>query len=157
MTFDEYKEIIKNDERIDWYGKMVPEKLVNGRVRQMANMIVDSISKTEMEIDELRKGTKERIKKQEYIDKVWENVRNLPFTQNGLINDVYMVKYKKILEELEKENKGKTKPKTTKPRTKKVTQKTETPKKVEKTEVTSEEPKVVSKRRGKNSKLIFGK
>ena len=64
MTFDEYKEEILNGEKMEWYGTMVPRKLVTNRVSTIANMIVESISKMEGELSDMRKGSKEQIKRQ---------------------------------------------------------------------------------------------
>ena len=160
MTFEEYRDVIRNGERIDWHGIMVPEVLITGRVRSIANMIMESLTKYEMEISELRKGTKEREKKQNYYDKLFQNVRNLPYNSNGLINDVYMVKYKRIMAEIEEENKEKTKPKTRRTRKPKASPTTKpkvdtSTKKVEEKKEEPTETPVVKGRRGRN-KLIFG-
>jgi hypothetical protein len=157
MTFDEYKEEILNGEKMEWYGTMVPRKLVTNRVSTIANMIVESISKMEGELSDMRKGSKEQIKRQNYVDSIWLNIKHLPYTSNGLINDVYMKIRKQIIEEAEKEGK-KTKPKVRKTRKPKVSTTTK-PKddtvkgKGKKTE---EPTPVVKGRRGKNNNLIFG-
>jgi hypothetical protein len=157
MTFDEYKEEILNGEKMEWYGTMVPRKLVTSRVSAIANMIIDSLDKMEAELSDMRNGTKEKIKKQNYMDTVWLNIKHLPYTSNGLIADCYMVKYKRIIAEAEEKEK-KTKPKTRKTRKPKASSttkpKNDTSKVEEKKEPTTP---VVKGRRGKNSKLIFGK
>jgi hypothetical protein len=159
MTFDEYKEEILNGERVEWYGEMVPKKLLTPRVHAIANMIVDSLNRMESEMDEMHGNTKGKENKKRYIDDRWHHIRTLPYHSNGLIHDAYMYKYKRIMEEVEK-NKEKTKPKTRKTRKPEASPtpkpKNDTSKKVEekKEEPT---PTVVKGRRGKNSKLIFGK
>jgi hypothetical protein len=155
MTFEEYKDVILNGEKIEWYGTMVPQKLVTSRVYAITNMIVESISKMEGELSDMRKGSKEQISRQNYIDGTWLNIRHLPYTSNGLISDCYMKKYKRIIEESKKENK--TKPKVRKTRKPKVSTTTK-PKDTSKGEgkKTEEPTPVVKGRRGKNNNLIFG-
>jgi hypothetical protein len=133
---------------------MVPIKLITPVVNSIANMIVEDVNKTESEISDLHKG-KERDNKENYIKSVWSNVRNLPYTSNGLINDSYMVKYNKIIKEFE-ERVEKTKPKVRKTRKPKVDV---TTKPKENTSKVDEETTtvVVKGKRGKNNNLIFGK
>jgi outer membrane biosynthesis protein TonB len=171
MTFEEYREEIRNGEREEWYGELVPRKLITARVRAIATMVEESLNKMEMELDEIHGNSKQKESKKRYIDQRWDHIKTLPYHSNGLINDVYMVKYKKIIAEIEKEeeSKKKTKPKTRKPRTKKADTKpkVEKPTSVKNTQVETkpkeeskkEEPTttVVKSRRGRNSKLIFGK
>lgn len=167
MTFDEYKDVILNGERVEWYGEMVPAKLLTPRVYAIANMIIESLNKMESDLDEMHGNSSGKQSKQRYINDRWQHIRTLPYHSNGLINDVYMHKYKKIVEEAEK-NKEKTKPKTTKTRKPKISTtpkpKTSTTPKPKETTVKVEEKKeeptptvVVKGRRSKNSKLIFGK
>lgn len=145
MTFEEYKEEILNGEKIEWYGTMVPRKLVTNIVIAITNSVLDSLNKDEAKLCDMRNGTKERISKQNYLDNELLNIRHLPYTNNGLISDCYMIKYKRIIEEAKKET-NKTKPKTLKPMV--------DTSKVEKEE---EKPKTTVKgRRGKNNNLIFG-
>ena len=152
MTFDEYKEEILNGEKMEWYGTMVPRKLVTNRVSTIANMIVESISKMEGELSDMRKGSKEQIKRQNYVDSIWLNIKHLPYTSNGLINDVYMKIRKQIIEEAEKEGK-KTKPKVRKTRKPKVstTTKPKDDTAKGKGKKTEEPTPVVKGRRGKNN------
>jgi hypothetical protein len=156
MTFDEYRDIIRNGEKTDWYGEQVPMDLINNNVMTITNMIIDGLAQVEMDINELKKGSKERSSKQDYYDKVMDNVRKLPYSQNGMINDCYLFKYKKIISEIEKEELEKNKKTTSKKRvTKPKAIKEEKPKLEDKEEI-KEEPKVRS-RRGKSNSLIFGK
>jgi hypothetical protein len=154
MTFEEYKEEIMNGEKMEWYGTMVPRKLVTSRVSTIANMIVENLSKMEGELSDMRKGSKEQLKRQNYVDNSWLNVRHLPYTTNGLISDVYMKKYKRIIEEVEEKEK-KTKPKKRKTRKPKYNPTTK-PKKDMSNKVGDEPTPVVKGRRGKNNNLIFG-
>jgi hypothetical protein len=157
MTFEEYREEILNGEKMEWYETMVPRKLVTSRVSTIANMIVESLSKMEGELSDMRKGSKEQIKKQNYIDSTWLNIRHLPYTSNGLISDCYMVKYKRIIAEAEKETK-KTKPKVRKTRKPKVSTTTKPKDDTSKggDEKIEEPTPVVKGRRGRKNNLIFG-
>lgn len=142
MEYEKYRDILMNGERIDWYGEMVPFDLITYKVRLMADSILEGISKVESDISELRGGDIKK-RKQDYVDKLKQNIRNLPYTENF---DVYMMKRREIEAEMEKLKKQKPK----KTRSKKET----TPKVEKKTE---DEPKVTSNRKTKNSNLIFGK
>jgi len=157
MTFDEYKEEILNGAKMEWYNTMVPKKLVTPRVSIIANMIVENLYKMESELSDMRNGSKKKIKKQNYIDSVWMNIRYLPYTTNGLINDFCMNKYKRIIEEFEEEKKTKSKKRRTrKPKNSPTTKhKKDTPKKVKEKKEEPTTP-VVKRRRGRNNKLIFG-
>ena len=103
MTFEEYKEVIKNGERVEWYGIEVPSALITNRVRALADMVINSLNHLDVEISDLRKGTKELTKKQVYYDAVYRNVQNLPYKMNGLIDDFYMAKRYQIEAEIEEE------------------------------------------------------
>ena len=161
MTFDEYKKIILNGERIDWYGDMVPVKLLTPQVHAIASMIVESLNRMESEVDDMHGNSTTKQSKKRYIEDRWRHVRTLPYHSNGLIHDSYMHKYRKIMEEAEK-NKEKVKPKeskTRKPKDSPTPKPKDTTSKVEKKDEKTKEPTttVVKGRRGKNSKLIFGK
>jgi len=135
MTFDEYKEEILNGEKMEWYDTMVPRKLVTPVVSYLANMIVDSIVQIEGELSDMRNGSKEKIKREHYLENIWDKIKHLPYISNGLISDSYMIKYKRIIEEYEKL-----------PKTKKQTNVTE-----------EQKPKTTRRvRRSKNDNLIFG-
>lgn len=100
MSNKEYENIIKNGQRIDWYGTEVPEELITPTVKVVAEQVIDQINKYESE------GS--RIKK-EYIENLWINVKNLPYTLNG---DFYLIKKKEIEDSLKtKKVSRKTKPK----------------------------------------------
>lgn len=159
MTIEEYKEILKNGERTEWYGEEVPVVLITPVVKAIADMMIKSIGDLELEIDETTTATKKASKKR-YLNDLWNTVKILPYRQNGLIHDFTLAKYKRIMAEIEEEEKKnkKTKPKTTRTRKKKVVEKEETKKDV-KEEKVNEEVKVEKPktRKTKNSNLIFGK
>tara|TARA_Y100000389_G_C17466878_1_gene526465 strand:- start:1710 stop:2198 length:489 start_codon:yes stop_codon:yes gene_type:complete len=162
MTIEEYKEILKNGERTEWYGEIVPEVLITPLVKAIADMMLKSISDLEFEIDETTVVTK-KVSKKRYLNDLWNTIKVLPYRQNGLIYDFTLAKYKRIMAEIEEEEKKnkKTKPKTTRTRKKKVVEKEETKEDV-KTEKIEEEVKVEKTkkprtRKTKNSNLIFGK
>lgn len=159
MTIEEYKEILKNGERTEWYGEEVPVVLITPMVKAIADMMIISINDLELEIDETTVGTKKTSKKR-YLNDLWNTIKVLPYRQNGLIHDFTLAKYKRIMAEIEEEEKKnkKTKPKTTRTRKKKVVEKEETKKDV-KEEKVNEEVKVEKPktRKTKNSNLIFGK
>lgn len=162
MTIEEYKEILKNGERTEWYGEMVPVVLITPVVKAIADMMIKSISDLEFEIEETTTVTKKASKKR-YLNDLWNTVKILPYRQNGLIYDFTLAKYKRIMAEIEEEEKKnkKTKPKTTRTRKKKVVEKTETKEDVKtekiEEEVKVEKPKKPRTRKTKNSNLIFGK
>ena len=162
MTIEEYKEILKTGERTEWYGEMVPVKLITPLVKAIADMMITSINDLELEIDETTVATKKTSKKR-YLNDLWNTIKVLPYRQNGLIHDFTLAKYKRIMAEIEEEEKNnkKTKPKTTRTRKKKVVEKEETKEDV-KTEKIEQEVKVEKTkkprtRKTKNSNLIFGK
>ena len=158
MNLEEYKEIIKNGEREEWYGDLVPSVLLTKKVRVIADMIMENVLKLEGTVTDFRKGTKERTRSENYLDGLKKNVANLPYTSNGLITDTLMAKYKRIMVEIEKEKESKTKPKTRKTRKPKTDTTTKPKKDTSKGEVKNEETTpVVKVRRGKNNNLIFGK
>ena len=136
MDYEKYRDIIMNGERVEWYGQMVPKDLITESVKYSADMMIGGIRKMEREIDDSR-GEKKESKKR-YLESLWNNLRNLPYTDN---HDVYMKKRKRIEAEMEELEKKKPKPR--KPRKKKTVDTKPTEKKV-------------VKRRTKNSKLIFG-
>jgi hypothetical protein len=120
MTDIEYEKILTKGKRIDWHGVQVPEKLITNLVTVRANQIIDQINKYE---------SVGFNSKNDYIEKLWLTIRNLPYSMNG---DFYLIK-KRFIEENQKENKEKVK---------------KTSKKIE----VVEQPK-----KTKNSNLIFGK
>ena len=155
MTFEEYREVIMNGERVDWHGEMVPEILITGRVRFISDMVIESLAKLENEISDLRKGCKERESKERYLSILWTNIKHLPYSSNGLISDCYMIKYKRIVSEMEEMESKKPKPKTQKTRKPKISTTTKPKEDTSKVKEETTTP-VVKGRRGKNNNLIFG-
>lgn len=100
----EYEKIVKEGDRVDWYGVDVPEKLLTPLVRTWCNNIVSEIDKLESEISDLRGKSVDTRK--EYIEKLWINVKNAPYSLNG---DVYLMKKKRFEEEMGEKLKPKSK------------------------------------------------
>jgi hypothetical protein len=127
ISNSKYEDILKNGERVDWYGVQVPKDL-------LTKLVITWSSNLKKEIDELEstlidlKGTS-LDKRKGYIKGLMVNLQNAPYTLN---NDVYLKKKKKIESQIEVENK---KNKKTTPRRKRTSKNTGT----------------------KNSNLIFGK
>jgi hypothetical protein len=138
MTNEQYEKILREGEKVDWYGAMVPEELLTPKVRYWCSMVVEELNKLEASLSDLKGTSKE--KRQNYINGLWNNVRNAPYTLN---NDVYMKKRKRIEAELEEKEKPK---KTTRKRRQTTKKKTTT-----KASTTSKKTST------KNSSLIFGK
>ncbi len=106
-----YEEILKDGNRVDWYGTEVPEELITGAVKEWCNSLKEEIDKLESE--DLKGKAKEARKF--YLDGLWNNIRNAPYRLNG---DFYLIK-KKRFESEQKETP--TKKKTTKKTRKKTT------------------------------------
>lgn len=125
-----YEDLIRNGEKIDWYGIEVPEGLITNHVKFWSGGLKGEIDKLEATLSDLRGTSLDKRKK--YINSLVLNLQNAPYSLNG---DFYLIKKKRIESQIEEENKKK-KPvrKTTKPKTK-----------TSKNTVT------------KNSSLIFGK
>lgn len=132
ISNSKYEDILKNGERVDWYGVQVPKDL-------LTKLVITWSSNLKKEIDELEstlidlKGTS-LDKRKGYIKGLMTNLQNAPYTLN---NDVYLKKKNKIESEIEEKNVKKQKNKKKKTTTKR---------------------KTTSKNTGtKNSNLIFGK
>ena len=91
----DYNEILKKGKKIDWYGELVPEKLVTPTVKKLAEQIEEQINKYE--------GVDAKNKK-EYICILWENIKNLPYKVNG---DFYLIKKEEFENLKKKESKKK--------------------------------------------------
>lgn len=132
MGESKYEDILKNGERVDWYGVQVPKDL-------LTNLVITWSSNLKKEIDELEstlidlKGPS-LDKRKGYIKGLMSNLQNAPYTLN---NDVYLNKKKRIESEMEEK-----KVKEKKNKKKKTTPKRKTTSKITGT---------------KNSNLIFGK
>lgn len=136
MNNTQYEELIRNGEKVEWYGEMVPEGLITAKVRAWCNILDEEVHKLEGELSDLSGVSAERRKG--YLKALKNNLKNAPYTLNG---DSYLIKKKKIEEELNKEGPVK------KTRKKKTTKTTKT------TSKTTQTTKKVTK----NSSLIFGK
>lgn len=124
-----YEELIRNGERVDWYGVEVPKGLLSNLVTTWSSNLKKEIDELESTLIDL-KGTS-LDKRKGYIKGLMTNLQNAPYTLN---NDVYLKKKNKIESEIEEKKQKNKKKKTTTKR------------------------KTTSKNTGtKNSNLIFGK
>lgn len=89
----DYGSILKKGKKIDWYGTLVPEKLITPTVKKLAEQIEEQINKYE--------GVDAKNKK-EYICLLWENIKNLPYKING---DFYLIKKHELEKIKNKESK----------------------------------------------------
>ena len=135
MTNSEYEKIIKEGGLVEWYGEMVPGKLITPKVRLWSDGLVRELHILEGEVSDLKGVAQDKRKR--YIKSLWNNVKNAPYTLNG---DTYLIKKRRI--EAEKVKKVKT-------TVKKTTNKPKTTSKGEKT--------VTKSTSTKNSNIIFGK
>ena len=127
-----YEELIRNGERVDWYGVEVPRGLLSNLVTTWSSNLKKEIDDLEASLSDLKGVSLDRRKA--YIKGLITNLQNAPYTLN---NDVYLKKKKHIESQIEEENKKKKK---TTPKRKKTSKKATT-----------------SKTTTKNSNLIFGK
>jgi hypothetical protein len=127
-----YEKIIREDDKVDWYGTEVPQGLITSLVRFASEGLSHELDKLKSSLDELRGSDLE--KRKNYIKAVERNLQTLPYTLNG---DFYMKKRKRIESSIEEENKNK--------------------KPVKKSKETTKNNKVTSKKTTKNGDLIFGK
>lgn len=124
-----YKEIIKNGERVEWYGIKVPKELLSNLVITWATSLKKEIDSLESTLLDLNGSSLE--KRKGYIKGLISNIQNAPYSLN---DDVYLKKKDEI--ELEMENETKKS-------------------KIKKNKKTTIKSKSSSKT--KNSDLIFGK
>jgi hypothetical protein len=82
MLYEKYEKILKHSERVDWYETEVPRELLTPLVINVASNIIEQINRYD------DSGVDNKPKK-DYIESLWENVRNLPYTLNG---DFYLKK-----------------------------------------------------------------
>ena len=129
-----YEDLIRNGERVGWYGVEVPKDLLTKLVTVWSNNLKIEIDKLESTLSELRGTSLERRKS--YIKGLKVNLQNAPYSLNG---DVYLKKKKRIEASIEEEEKSKKQKKTT-TRRKRTSKKTTT-----------------KRTTTKNSDLIFGK
>ena len=104
MDFRLYEKIIKEGEKIDWYGTEVPKDLINKKVI----FISENLHK---EIDDLKskllntRGTG-FDKMEHYIKALENNLKNLPYSLNG---DCYLKKKKNIEQSIQEKQPKQTK------------------------------------------------
>lgn len=111
----DYEKIIKEGERVEWYGEQVPQELLTNSVIFWCEPILHQINILEGELNDL-KGT-EKEKRKVTINTLLNNVKKAPYSLNG---DFYLKKKKMYEDEIkQKEENKKFVKKTTK--TKKVT------------------------------------
>lgn len=115
MDNSTYTEIIKNGERVDWYGVDVPKELLTNLVVTWSTGLKNEIDKLESSLSDLKGVSLDRRKN--YIKGLVLNLQNAPYSLNG---DVYLKKKTRIELEIEEENSKKTK-KQVKKRKKKTT------------------------------------
>jgi hypothetical protein len=95
-----YEKILKEGERVDWYGELVPKELINGKVIVWSDRLKSEIDKLEGELSDL-KGT-ELEKRKGYLKALYKNLKDSPYSLNG---DFYLIKKKRIDLEMEEESK----------------------------------------------------
>tara|TARA_B100001057_G_C22573780_1_gene842197 strand:- start:351 stop:728 length:378 start_codon:yes stop_codon:yes gene_type:complete len=104
LDFRLYEKIIKEGEKIDWYGTEVPKDLINKKVI----FISENLHK---EIDDLKskllntRGTG-FDKMEHYIKALENNLKNLPYSLNG---DCYLKKKKNIEQSIQEKQPKQTK------------------------------------------------
>ena len=126
-----YEDLIKNGERVDWYGVEVPRGLLTNLVTTWSSNLKKEIDDLEASLSDLKGVSFD--KRKAYIEGLMTNLQNAPYTLN---NDVYLKKKKRIESKLEEEQQ----------------------KKKKKKKKTTTKRKTTSKSTGtKNSNLIFGK
>ena len=131
-----YEKLIREGEKIDWYGEQVPEKFITNGVKAWCEMVEESLDKLIGERGKLTGKSKETL--DTYVNGVRNNIKTAPYRLNG---DFYLIRKKKIEADMVEES---PKPKPT--RKKRVVKKT--------TNVKSDTSNTVV--RTKNSSLIFG-
>jgi hypothetical protein len=131
MTNEKYEKIIREGERVDWYGKEVPKDLITSSVTIWSERLKSEIDKMESELADLRGSDLE--KRKGYLKSLYTNLQNAPYSLNG---DFYLIKKKRIELDMEQNKK-------------------EVSKKVKK--LKKETTTKVVNTKTKNSDLIFGK
>jgi len=131
MNNEKYEKIIREGERVDWYGKEVPKDLITNSVTVWSERLKSEIDKIESELGDLRGADLD--KRKGYLKALYTSLQNSPYTLNG---DFYLIKKKRIEEYLENSKKE-------------LNKKVKKPKKETTTNVVNTKTK--------NSDLIFGK
>tara|TARA_R110000803_G_scaffold210593_1_gene282858 strand:- start:706 stop:1101 length:396 start_codon:yes stop_codon:yes gene_type:complete len=113
-----YEELIRNGERVDWYGVEVPRGLLSNLVTTWSSNLKKEIDDLEASLSDLKGVSLD--KRKAYIKGLITNLQNAPYALN---NDVYLKKKKKIESQVEEENK---KNKKTTPKRKRTSKRTVT-------------------------------
>ena len=100
MNSVKYEKAVKEGERVDWYGVMVPEELITESVLVWSNSLVDEINKLESELIDIRGASLD--KRKAYIKSLQKNLQNAPYCLNG---DFYLKKKERFEAEIEELNK----------------------------------------------------
>jgi hypothetical protein len=103
-----YEDLIKNGERVDWYGVEVPRGLLTNLVTTWSSNLKREIDDLEASLSDLKGVSFD--KRKAYIEGLMTNLQNAPYTLN---NDVYLKKKRKIESEIEVKQQKKKKKKTT--------------------------------------------
>ena len=103
-----YEDLIKNGERVDWYGVEVPRGLLTNLVTTWSSNLKKEIDDLEASLSDLKGVSFD--KRKAYIEGLMTNLQNAPYTLN---NDVYLKKKRKIESEIEVKQQKKKKKKTT--------------------------------------------
>lgn len=112
ISNSKYEDILKNGERVDWYGVQVPKDLLTKLVITWSSNLKKEIDELESTLIDLKGISLD--KRKGYIKGLMTNLQNAPYTLN---NDVYLKKKNKIESEIEEKNKKKKKKTTTKRKT----------------------------------------
>lgn len=112
MDLEIYEEIIRNGERVEWYGVDVPRDLLTKKVLFASQNLHREIDSLKSELSDLRGTSYDKMK--HYIEALENNLKNLPYSYN---NDVYLKKKKRIEASILEEEKKKKKTTKTKKRT----------------------------------------
>ena len=110
MDFKLYEKIIKEGEKIDWYGTEVPKGLINKKVIFVSENLHKEIDGLKSKLLNTRGSGFDKM--EHYIKALENNLKNLPYSFNG---DCYLKK-KKMIEQSIKEKELK-QTKTTKKKT----------------------------------------
>ncbi len=93
MDFRLYEKIIKEGEKIDWYGTEVPKDLINKKVIFISENLHKEIDDLKSKLLNTRGSGFDKM--EHYIKALENNLKNLPYSLNG---DCYLKK-KKIIEQ----------------------------------------------------------
>tara|TARA_R100001510_G_C7640400_1_gene198090 strand:+ start:1108 stop:1485 length:378 start_codon:yes stop_codon:yes gene_type:complete len=93
LDFRLYEKIIKEGEKIDWYGTEVPKDLINKKVIFISENLHKEIDDLKSKLLNTRGSGFDKM--EHYIKALENNLKNLPYSLNG---DCYLKK-KKIIEQ----------------------------------------------------------